>query len=92
MNTERAAQPHFVITIVLFALAFLAPSWPWLSGAVTVPYDAKSSVLPPIEFMAHAFATGASPFWTFRRSMFCSLMSARRRVSGRSTALPSSIS
>jgi hypothetical protein len=64
MNTERAAQPHFVITIVLFALAFLAPLWPWLSGAVTVPYDAKSSVLPPIEFMAHAFAAGASPFWS----------------------------
>src|SRR5258708_11093632 len=64
MNTERAAQPHFAITIALFALAFLVPSWPWLSGAVTVPYDAKSSVLPPIEFMAHAFATGASPFWS----------------------------
>ena len=64
MNTERAAQPHFAIAIVLFALAFLVPSWPWLSGAVTVPYDAKSSVLPPIEFMAHAFATGASPFWS----------------------------
>lgn len=64
MNTERAAQPHLAITIVLFALAFLVPSWPWLSGTVTVPYDAKSSVLPPIEFMAHAFATGASPFWS----------------------------
>jgi len=37
MNTERAAQPHFAITIALFALAFLVPSWPWLSGAVTVP-------------------------------------------------------
>src|SRR5882724_11747785 len=64
MNTERAAQPHFVITIALFALAFVVPSWPWLSGAVTVPYDAKSSVLPPIEFMARAFATSASPFWS----------------------------
>src|SRR5438132_10958942 len=64
MSTERAAQPHFAVTIVLFALAFLVPSWPWLSGAVTVPFDAKSSVLPPIEFMAHAFATATSPFWS----------------------------
>src|ERR1700704_1430748 len=64
MTTQRAAQSHLAISIVLFALAFLAPSWPWLSGAVTVPYDAKSSVLPPIAFMAHAFATGASPFWS----------------------------
>src|SRR3954454_9386816 len=64
MITQRATEPHLAITIALFALAFLVPSWPWLSGAVTVPYDAKSSVLPPIEFMAHAFATGASPFWS----------------------------
>src|SRR4051794_36890242 len=64
MNNERAAQPHFAITIALFALAFLVPSWPWLSGAVTVPYDAKSSVLPPIGFMAHAFSAGMSPFWS----------------------------
>ena len=64
MNTERSAQPHLAITVALFALAFLVPSWPWLSGAVTVPFDAKSSVLPPIEFMAHAFATATSPFWS----------------------------
>src|SRR5436305_10803938 len=60
MNSQRAAQPPLVITLALFALAFLVPSWPWLSGAVTVPYDAKSSVLPPLEFMAHAFAAGAN--------------------------------
>src|SRR5947199_10243030 len=64
MNSQRAAQPPLVITLALFALAFLVPSWPWLTGAVTVPYDAKSSVLPPIAFMAQAFAAGASPFWS----------------------------
>ena len=31
---------------------------------MTVPYDAKSTFLPPVEFMARAFATGESPFWT----------------------------
>ena len=50
--------------IATFAIAFLIPAWPWLSGAVTVPYDAKSTFLPPVEFMARAFATGESPFWT----------------------------
>src|SRR3954447_26824121 len=64
MTSQRTTQPSLAITIGLFALAFLVPSWPWLSGAVTVPYDAKSSVLPPIEFMAHAFASGGSPFWS----------------------------
>src|SRR5689334_17667147 len=51
-------------TIAIFAVAFLVPAWPWLSGAVTVPYDAKSTFLPPVEFMAHAFATGESPLWS----------------------------
>src|SRR5215217_2349210 len=52
------------LTIAIFALAFLVPAWPWLSGAVTVPYDAKSTFFPPVAFMARAFATGESPFWT----------------------------
>src|SRR2546421_10361230 len=60
MMTRR----HLLLVISIFALAFLVPSWPWLTGAVTVPYDAKSSVLPPIAFMAQAFAAGASPFWS----------------------------
>src|SRR6478609_6976157 len=57
-------QPPLPLIIAIFALAFLVPAWPWLSGAVTVPYDAKSTFLPPVEFLARAFATGESPFWT----------------------------
>src|SRR5436189_5996241 len=55
---------YLLLVIAIFALAFLVPAWPWLSGAVTIPYDAKSTFLPPVEFMARAFATGESPFWT----------------------------
>ena len=55
---------YLLLVIAIFALAFLAPAWPWLSGAVTVPYDAKSTFLPPVEFMARAFATDESPLWT----------------------------
>jgi hypothetical protein len=62
--TQRVPQPSLPVTIAIFTLAFLVPAWPWLSGAVTVPYDAKSTFLPPVEFMARAFATGESPFWT----------------------------
>jgi hypothetical protein len=60
--TERA-QPSLLVTVALFALAFLVPAWPWLSGAVTIPYDAKSTFLPPVAFMARAFASGEWPFW-----------------------------
>src|ERR1044072_6867747 len=57
-------QPPLALIIAIFALPFLAPAWPWLSSAVTIPYDAKSTFFPPVEFMARAFHTGESPFWT----------------------------
>jgi hypothetical protein len=56
--------PLLALTVALFAFAFLVPAWPWLSGAVTIPYDAKSTFLPPVEFMARAFHSGESPVWT----------------------------
>jgi hypothetical protein len=59
MNSRRS----LLLVIAVYALAFVVPAWPWLSGAVTVPYDAKSTFLPPVEFMARAFANGESPFW-----------------------------
>ncbi|WP_454615710.1 hypothetical protein [Bradyrhizobium cenepequi] len=52
------------LTLALFALAFLIPAWPWLSGHVTIPWDAKSQFLPPLQFLATSLANGQSPFWT----------------------------
>jgi Dolichyl-phosphate-mannose-protein mannosyltransferase len=57
-------QPTLAVTVALFALLFLVPAWPWLSGAVIIPYDAQSTFYPPVAFMARAFASGDSPFWT----------------------------
>src|SRR3954468_18090496 len=57
-------QPPLLLIVAIYALAFLLPAWPWLSGVVTVPYDAKSTFYPPLEFMARAFHSGESPFWT----------------------------
>src|SRR4051794_26717706 len=56
-------QPPLLFIVAIFALAFLVPAWPWLSGAFTIPYDAKSTFLPPVEFMARVFHSGESPFW-----------------------------
>jgi hypothetical protein len=58
------SRRELAATAALFALLFLVPAWPWLSGAVTIPYDAKSTFYPPVEFMARAFASGESPFWS----------------------------
>src|SRR5712692_9360978 len=35
------ARIPLVAALAIFALAFLLPAWPWLSGAVTIPWDAK---------------------------------------------------
>jgi hypothetical protein len=44
--------------------AWLALSAPWLSGEVTIPYDAKAHFQAQIQFLANALHTGQSPFWT----------------------------
>jgi hypothetical protein len=47
----------------LFTLAWLLFAWPWLSGSVTIPWDAKAQFAPQVQFMAASFARGESPFW-----------------------------
>lgn len=38
-------------------------AWPWLSGAVTIPFDAKAHFQAQLQFLAHALHTEQSPFW-----------------------------
>ncbi len=38
-------------------------AWPWLSGAVTIPYDAKAHFQAQLQFLANALHSGQSPFW-----------------------------
>jgi hypothetical protein len=52
-----------------FAAGFLVLAWaalasPWLSGTVTIPYDAKAHFQAQIQFLAHALHSGQSPFWS----------------------------
>ena len=55
----------FLLAIfVFYALAFIIIAWPWLSGAVTIPWDAKAQFRPELEFLARALHQGQSPFWT----------------------------
>src|SRR5688572_25509445 len=55
---------RLVSTIGLYALGFAALVWPWLSGSVTIPWDAKSNSFPNLVFLARSLASGQSPFWT----------------------------
>jgi hypothetical protein len=59
----RSAAWPLLPPLLLFALAALVIDWPWLSGRVTIPWDAKAHFLPQIQFLAQSLARGESPFW-----------------------------
>lgn len=46
--------------IVLF---WAALNWAWLSGALTIPWDAKAHFQPQFQFLAASLARGETPFW-----------------------------
>lgn len=47
-----------------FALAWLVLAWPWLSGELTIPWDAKAHFHPQLVFLAQSIHAGEWPFWT----------------------------
>src|SRR4249920_565694 len=57
-----AAHP-FAFALAIFLLAALVIGWPWLSGRVTIPWDAKAHFQPQIQFLAQSLARGDSPAW-----------------------------
>lgn len=53
--------------LLIFGFVALLWAWialPWLSGEVTIPYDAKAHFQAQIQFLANALHRGDSPFWT----------------------------
>ncbi|MGD9544193.1 MAG: hypothetical protein AB7F41_07280 [Methylocystis sp.] len=56
-------QPY-ALAAAFFLVCALALAFPWLSGRVTIPWDAKAHVFPQFAFLAHALHSGQSPFWT----------------------------
>ena len=66
MPGDRREAERFPLAAAfgLYTIAFLALAWPWLSGAVEIPYDAASQFYPQLAFLARSFASGQSPFWT----------------------------
>ncbi len=48
----------------IFIFCAIALAFPFLSGAYTVPWDAKAHFQPQFAFLAHALHSGQSPFWT----------------------------
>ena len=64
MPESPARKLRLAPTVGLYALGFAVLAWPWLSGSVTIPWDAKSQSFPNLAFLARSLAQGQSPFWT----------------------------
>jgi len=59
----RSRKEETRLAFALLLLAALVIGWPWLSGRVTIPWDAKAHFQPQIQFLAQSLAEGQSPFW-----------------------------
>ncbi|HTO79051.1 MAG TPA: hypothetical protein VMJ31_04670 [Methylocystis sp.] len=55
---------NYAVAAGIFLLYALALGWPFLSGAYTIPWDAKAHFQPQFAFLAHALHRGQPPFWT----------------------------
>ncbi len=58
------AQELFWPAVAIFAVGWALFAWPWLSGRVMIPWDAKAHFLPQVQFLAASIARGEWPFWT----------------------------
>ncbi|HEX5958101.1 MAG TPA: hypothetical protein VFY92_05520, partial [Hyphomicrobiaceae bacterium] len=62
-NGSKPGPPGYTTSMLLFGAIWLALSSPWLSGAVTIPYDAKALFQAQLQFLANALHSGQSPLW-----------------------------
>lgn len=62
-ETVRVAG-NYNAAFLAVGLGWIVFAWPWLSGEVTIPYDAKAHFQPQLQFLANALHSGQSPFWT----------------------------
>lgn len=53
----------YVAAAAAFAVGWVIFAFPWLSGEVTIPYDAKAHFFAQLQFLANALHTGQSPAW-----------------------------
>ncbi len=63
-NWSREAQQGALGAALLALIAGWALlAWPWLSGRVTIPWDAKAQFLPQLQFLAASWGKGDSAAW-----------------------------
>lgn len=63
MNAFPTRGAGYRLAALGFICVWVILCWPWLSGAVTIPFDAKAHFQAQIQFLAQALHSGQSPFW-----------------------------
>jgi hypothetical protein len=63
-NQDLSQSGGYGAASAIFVVCAIALAFPWVSGDVTVPWDAKAHFQPQFAFLAHALHSGQSPFWT----------------------------
>ena len=61
--TERPGPWPLGRAALLVVVGWAALASPWLTGLVTVPWDAKAHFQPQLQFLADSIHRGESPFW-----------------------------
>lgn len=64
MQVPARAPFNLPATAGLFVLAWAILAFPWLSGGVTIPWDAKAHWYPHLGFVARAIHGSGGAFWT----------------------------
>jgi hypothetical protein len=63
LNVFSKKDAGYRLAVLGFVCVWVILCWPWLSGAVTIPFDAKAHFQAQIQFLAQALHSGQSPFW-----------------------------
>ena len=57
------AYRDYSAALIIFAVCAFALALPWVSGHVTIPWDAKAHFYPQLVFLSKTLHSGESPFW-----------------------------
>lgn len=62
-RTRPASLADLALAAAFVAACWLIHAYPWISGTVTIPWDAKTHFMPQLQFLAASLAEGQSPLW-----------------------------
>lgn len=62
-KSAEALLASWAFPLIGAPLAWLILTWPWLSGAAIIPWDAKLEFYPTIRFLSDAWHNGQSALW-----------------------------